>query len=322
MRDPRVVIGVDGGGTRTRVAVVTESFECLGIGESGSGNFHDVGADVVGEHVAEALARAWHAARREPIAPSAAFLGMASVATEAARGFIRAVAARTGLGPESRVGVDQDLRIALAGGLAGAPGIVLIAGTGSSCYGRTAEGRCWQAGGFGSFLDDGGSAFDLGRRAMIAAVRAYDGRGHPTRLLDDVMNTLRLDDLRELLPLVDADGMSRAAIAALAPLVTRAAENGDAVAAAIIDRGVDEIALAVETVARKLEEATPTVTPSGGLAHSGPAYRERLDRAIRARCPGSMIVDPILPPVLGAALLALESIGAAASPAAIDRLRG
>ncbi|MFG0315766.1 MAG: N-acetylglucosamine kinase [Planctomycetota bacterium JB042] len=304
-----VVLGVDGGGTRTRVAIAERSGRVLGVGESGPGNWHDVGVEAVAVHLERARDAAWAAAGAPPRPAVAAYLGMASVGDERDREAIRDAAARAALAPADAVGVGQDLRVALAGGLSLRPGVALIAGTGSSVYGRTADGREWQAGGFGSFLDDGGSAFDLGRRAMIAAVRARDGRGRETALSARLLAHVGGGTLRDLLRRLDAVRMARAEVAACAPLVTAAAAEGDAVAIEILEAAVEELALAVETVVARLGLAAPEVAATGGLAGSGPPYRDALDRAIVRRVADARVVDPELPPVVGAALLALERAG-------------
>lgn len=319
-----IVIGVDGGGSTTRVALVDTSGHLLGAGVAGPGNWHDVGVEVVARHLGQALRAAWEQAghRGHDERPAlAAYLGMASVGDEADRDAIREAAAMVALAPPRSVGVAQDLRIALAGGLSLRPGIALIAGTGSSVYGRTADGREWQAGGFGSFLDDGGSAFDLGRRGMVAAVRATDERGAATVLTERLLAHLGCATLRDLLRRVDRAKMARAEIAACASLVTTAALEGDAVAGEIIDAAADELALAVETVARKLSLDRPEVAATGGLANAGPTYRTPLDRAILRRVPGARVVDPELPSVLGAALLALEYAGVSIDDTAVANLR-
>ncbi len=177
--------------------------------------------------------------------------------------------------------------------------------------------------GWGHLLDDLGSGYYLGVQAMIAAVRAADGRAAPTALLPGVLDALKLEDIQDLMRRLYHDGLTRVEIAALAPWVIDAAARGDAVAQGIIERGVDELALMVETVARRLDflPGSVPVTVTGGLAYSGPMYKESLYAAIRQRIPTSHLVEPILPPVLGAALLALEAIEVHPSPELIAALR-
>jgi glucosamine kinase len=217
----RLVIGIDGGGTNTRAALAAETGEVLGIGLAGPSNYDDVGVAIARRNIGAAVRQAWQQAGRKRRPADAAFLGMAGVVSDDDRATIRQIAEQLRLAPPDRIGVDHDIRIALAGGLAGQPGIALIVGTGSSCYGRTADGRSWRAGGWGHLLDDFASGYYLGLQAMVAAVRAADGRSPQTRLLPLVMESLGLRDINELMRRLYYEGMSRAAIAALGPSLAR-----------------------------------------------------------------------------------------------------
>ncbi len=320
----RVVIGVDGGGTRLRAAVATEAGELLGCGEAGSGNYHDVGADQVRSNIYAALTRAWAASQLPPRRAEAIFLGLGSVVTSEDQAIVRRIVRDLSLAPDGFIGVDHDLRVALMGGLAGEAGVVLIAGTGSSCYGRDERGRSWQAGGWGPVLDDPGSSYWLGRQAMIAAVRDHDGRGQATKLRSRVMAALGLSDVRQILRRVELEGMKRAEIAALARMVTETAADGDSVARAIIERGAEELATMVATVAAKLDMASAMnhvpVTVTGGLTKAREVFMDPLVNAIRRRVQQAVVVEPKLPPVLGAVMLALELAAIPVSADVVDRL--
>jgi len=318
----RLVIGIDGGGTSTRAALVAETGEVLGIGLAGSSNYDDVGVKVAQRNIGEAVKGAWQQAGRKRRPADAAFLGMAGVVSEDDRNTIRTIAANLNLAPPDRIGVDHDIRVALAGGLAGREGIALIVGTGSSCYGRTEDGRAWRAGGWGHLLDDYGSGYYLGLQGMVAAVRAADGRGKPTALLPLVMNELGLKDINELMRRLYYENMTRKEIAALGPKVLELVAEGDEVAEAILQRGIDELVLMVETVAAKLgfEGRRFRLTWTGGIAQS-PIFQRYFRQAIQRRLPHCELVEPQLPPVLGAALLALEMIGVAVTPQLVATMK-
>jgi len=320
----RIVIGVDGGGTSLRVALATASGELLGIGLAGTGNYHDVGINQMRANLEKAASRAFALTESRPRSADAIFLGLGSVATEEDRSTIRRAVADLSLAPQDKIGVDHDLRVALSGCLAGQAGIVLIAGTGTACYGRNEEGHCWQAGGWGHLLDDPGSSYWLGLQAMIAAVRDYDGRGRATSLKNSVRESLDLESIRQILRRVDLEGMARNEIAALARLVTEAAADGDIVAQEIIDRGASELATMVATVAAKLAfsdvECQVPVSVTGGLTNAGPVFLDPLRKAIENRLPQAVLVEPKLPPVLGAVMLAIESLGLPVTTTVINNL--
>lgn len=320
----QTVIGIDGGGTRLRAAIATDDGILLGRGEAGTGNYHDVGANVVRDNIGLAVSQAWRAAEQPPRRADAVFLGLGSIVTPEDRSVIRGIVRELGVVSDERIGVDHDLRVALAGGLAGQPGIVLIAGTGSSCYGRNEQGQNWQAGGWGPILDDPGSSYWLGRQAMIAAIRDYDGRGSKTRLHQSVVEALGIDSVQEIMRRVELEGMARSEIAALAPLVTTAAAAGDEVARSLIEHGVDQLGIMVATVAERVsfiaKSPTIPVVITGGLTSAGSVFLSPLQRAIQRRAPATCIVDARMSPVLGGVLLALELIQAPISPQVVAQL--
>lgn len=302
-----VVCGVDGGGTSTRVLVATLDGAILGEGRSGSGNLHDVGEEVLTRHIDEAWRGAWAAAGATPRAAERAFCSMASVGTPSNRASVERIVATVGVAPAEGIRVDIDLVAALAGGLGGEPGIALIAGTGSSCFGRDASGRTLQVGGWGSLLDDVGGATWMGTQAMVAAVRAHDGRAEPTTLEGRVMEHFAITAMRELLPLVDADGSTRARRAELAQLVTEEAGAGDPTALAILEAGAEGLADCAAVVARELDfgEGGPRVVVTGGLAAGAEAYLEVCHRVLERRIEGVTCVRPVTSNARGAVLEAL-----------------
>jgi len=322
----QIVIGVDGGGTTTRVALATPQGEVLGIGTAGAGNYHDVGVEVVRDNIQQALSQAWDVAGEPRRQADAVFLGLGSVASEEDRNTIRQVAKDLSLTRSGKIGVDHDLRVALAGGLVGKPGIILIAGTGASCFGQVENGRSWRAGGWGPLLDDVGSSRWLGLQSMVAVVRASDGRGKSTLLSAEVLEALEIKEVDQILHRVDSVGLSRREMGKLAKLVTKAAAEGDAIAQEIITAGVEELALLIATVADKLDLpaslGSVPVAVTGGLTKAGGVFLNPLRTAVQHRAPACEVITPRLPPIMGAVLLALQSIGVAPSPEVVSNLVG
>ena len=303
------VIGIDGGGTSTRAALLGLDGTLLAVGQSGSSNIDDVGVQAAEQNIDRAVAAAEAQAgiARQPAA--AIFLGMAGVTSEADRDHIRQIARNLNLAPDAAIGVDHDCRAALAGGLSGRPGIVQIIGTGSSCYGRTTDGRNWMSGGRGHLVSDEGSGCWMGLQAIRAAVRAHDGRAPATPLLGGVLAALNINEIDDVLNRLYVVGISRAELAALAPMVVREAMAGDAAALGIVQKGADDVAELVDAVARKLEMGAPEVCIVGGLLNTGPIIFDSYQAAMLRRVPTADIKTAEQPPVMGAALLALELAG-------------
>jgi len=142
----RLYLGIDGGGTGTRAFVCDASGQRAGWGKSGASNPNHADAAEVRRNLAEATRQACGKLKQAPASVVSAFLGIAGLTENPERERMLRCAARSGLA-RARLGVDHDIRIALAGGLAGRLGIALVVGTGSSCYGRNASGKSWQGAG-------------------------------------------------------------------------------------------------------------------------------------------------------------------------------
>lgn len=318
----RYILGIDGGGTRTRAAIVNENGRFCGLGVAGPSNYDDVGAERAQANIAAAVAQAREKAGLAPRPFAAAFLGMAGVVSDADRRIIRQIARSLDLAPANCVGVHHDIHIALAGGLMGEPGIALIAGTGSSCYGRNADGQEWRAGGWGHLLADEGSGYWLGLNAMRCAVNAHDGRGPATALLETIVNTLALPHINDIMHRLYGRGMSRAEIAALAPQVIETAQNGDQVANNLLEQAARDLVHCVVTVARHLDMAEAcNLILIGGLMGVENGVVRPLTALLREQLPACQIRQPILPPVLGACLLGLTSLKQTISPSTAAALR-
>ena len=302
-----LLLGIDCGGSSTRAVVANASGQVVGVGISGASNPNVLSTEATAENIRQATASALKQADVSHENLVAVFVGMAGVVGETDLAHGRSILLAAGI-DSTRIltGLDHDIRIALAGGLTGREGLALIVGTGASCYGRRADGFSWQAGGWGSILDDGGSAFGLGQAAMRAAVRITDHRLPWSVLLEEVMSALKLDNPRQIVDLVYRQGMTKTQVAALAPMVIQAWQRGDALAAEVVSEGINELAWIVEAAAKKLQIAKPMICYTGGLVENSAEYRLAIVQRIESRIAGATVVAPILPPVLGAILLAYE----------------
>ena len=317
------VIGFDGGGTKTAAVILDSQGRIAGYGEGGPSTYGVVPIEVTRGSITTAAEMARRAGRLPEARFGAAFLGLGNVVSELDRNAVRSLAADLGIASPESIGVDHDCRIALAGGLSGRPGIVLIAGTGASCFGINEAGRTWRAGGWGPLIDDEGSSYWLGIQAMRAAALDYDGRGRPSLLARQIRDRLELQDMNELMNHLYAAGMSRTEIAALAPLVYEAAAQEDPVAVDLLRAGSEAMADCVLAVARKLEmeAAQVELTAVGGLTQAGQAFFKPLGEAVHRRLPGCRVLPAELPPALGAGILALSILHHPLDPIVLEQIR-
>src|SRR5262245_45625011 len=233
------VLGIDAGGTKTVCLLADDRGTILAAGRGPGANLHAAGELAVEKVLHEVMEEALG---DRDITPAAICLGIAGVDREDEARTVRAIMRR--IGHKSRVLVVNDALIALVAGAQDAPGIVIIAGTGSIAYGRNAAGEAARAGGWGHMIGDEGSGYWIGREALAAVMRAADGRGPTTLLGAEILAHFGVDDESRLPRIVYDREQPRMSVAVLGPIVERAAELGDAVATRILERAADELVLA------------------------------------------------------------------------------
>jgi len=237
------VLGIDGGGTRTRASIV-DGANVLAFVENGSIKRLRVGAVTAEENLRTILKEVFFKAGVKDV--KAASAGVASATMPGVKDWITGVFSEFGVRHSEVVG---DEVIALDGAFKGGPGILQIAGTGSNCIGRAPDGGRESAGGWSSRLGDEGSGYWIGLHAVRRALRAYDYE-EPTRILETVGGIWGTKSLEELVNL--GDSSPGPDFAALAPAVDKLAEDGDAVALEVLKQAADDLVDSVLLVRAKL----------------------------------------------------------------------
>ncbi len=311
-----LLVGVDGGASKTRATVISIEGRILATATVRSSSaYHREPEDAAGVVVAAVRDVLVQAQRSGPATALGA--GLAGADDPATRE--RLIRVLTDAGLAETIAVDHDAAAALAGGTALEPGIVIIAGTGSIAFGVDASSRRARAGGWGPLLDDEGSGYAVGRAALRAVMRAYDGRGDATVLSDAMIRRFALPSAAALKMAVR--GMSIDEIAAVATLVVDAAREGDTVAGAILTSAGESLAAMVAAVARALDwqrAEFPLVTV-GGMLEAGDLVRRPLTSALRALGSAGRLIPAQFPPEVGGALLAARAAGLDA-PALVRQL--
>ncbi len=299
------VVGIDAGGTHSRARVANERGDILGAGEAGPGNPHVGGTEAARREILTAIQRACDDAKIAKQNLASACLGAAGVSRPDERAEWTTWATQE-IAP--RIAICNDGEILIAAGSPENWGAALIAGTGSSAWGKARDGRIARAGGWGWLFGDEGSGFELARQALRAASQFADGRAEPTKLLNAILAFWNLREPQELIARVYRSGLKNADIAALAGVAVRAANEGDAVALRLIQETGDSLAMAIGAVARSLQierEQIPLAL-TGGLLLDAPIVRERLLDAARKRGLNFAPVTLVTDPVLGAVRIALD----------------
>src|SRR4051794_27328742 len=175
----KVLLGVDGGGTKTRAVITDSRHGVLGEAIAGPSNPLRVGFEIAFANIKEAAEKACAAAGVEIVDIVSAEIGLAGVRRPDIRKKMYETLADLGI---ESLEILTDADIALYGATEGRPGMVIIAGTGSICCGINSQNRRAFTGGWGPLAGDEGSGSWIARRALQAVAQASDGRGEATTL--------------------------------------------------------------------------------------------------------------------------------------------
>lgn len=293
-------LGVDGGGSKTLAVIVNEQGSEVGRGLAGSANYQASGLETAVKHIHTAVEQATQAAGCQ-LPLRTAWLGLAGIDRQADFDLLHPF-----LDPlAEKVHITNDAELLLAG-LEHALGVGLIAGTGSIALGRDATGRQARAGGWGHILGDEGSGYAIAQQALQAAVRASDGRGPQTILLERILHHWHLQKAEQIISQVYHE-LGKAKIANLSSIVLSSAYAGDPVASTIMQQAAQELALAVHAVCQVLEfpQQEIPLALGGGLLINEADFCAQVIQQIRHYQPIGHVVL-VEQPTLSAARAALH----------------
>jgi glucosamine kinase len=282
-----VVLGIDGGGTRTRASIVAGD-RVLAHAENGSIKRLRVGAGIAEQNLRSLLTelfRQWGGGRVQ-----AASVGVASASMPGVPEWITAVFRDFGIERSEVVG---DEVIALDAAFRGGAGILQIAGTGSNCIGRAPGGGRESAGGWSSRLGDEGSGYWIGLHSVRRALHAYD-REEPTKVLERVGEIWGTPSIEALVNL--GDSTPGPDFAALAPAIDELAEEGDPVALGVLQQAAADLVSFVLLVRAKLRrkhhiDGEVPVAWIGSVVGRSRIVREGFFSGLRAGAPDMPILE-------------------------------
>lgn len=300
----RYALGVDGGGSKCDAVLVDDTGAVVGWGRGGPAHTWYDPPEVIATSYADAVGQALGKVRGAEI-----WLAGCG-AYDRAQQIIKAVGDIAALVPAGEV----------EAALASAQedwGMVLLSGTGSFADLSTPDGRRLHAGGMGPLLGDYGSGYAIGLRGLRAAFASRWTRSRRTSLAEAIPRALGVESLSEVFELAyQTKTLGRRQTAALAKVVDREAESGDAVATRCLELAANELADLATDLVRELdmEEAGFPVVASGGVAQHSRLWWAEICSRIAAVAPDSRPVIPAVLPVVGAALLALRAMGVQWTP--------
>jgi glucosamine kinase len=317
-RKNMLILGLDGGATKTNCIIINEEYEILGISSSGPCNYHAVGIDIAKKNIEEAIRNSLKNIGKNKI--DIAGLGIGGLNTEKDYEIILGIIKSIGLIEKYKI--VNDVNVAYYACTKGNPGIITIAGTGSIVYGRNSLGEECYSGGWGWLIGDEGSAFYIARKALQEATKAFDGRGEKTILVDLIINELKLKNFNEIIDYVYSKVESHR-IAKLAPIVTKAAIKGDKIAKNILNNAAEELILAAKTVYKKLKmekENKVIIGGVGGVFNSNIIWEKYKSSMEKLK---NVYIHPLLKgyqPAIGGIILALKEFIGEYNEKSIDKL--
>jgi N-acetylglucosamine kinase-like BadF-type ATPase len=317
-----VVIAIDGGNSKTDVLLVDGTGAILGQSRGIGASPQTVGVrqslDVFEQLVIEAAGQAGTSLSPPFATHTAAYLAGADLPKEE-EALERALTER---GWSQSIVVGNDTFALLRAGTSDGVGVAVVCGAGINCVGVAADGRVHRFPALGRISGDWGGGYALGEEALWWAVRCADGRGPQTSLLPAVVEHFGARDISEIVERLHFGGLPLSVLHQLSPLLFRVADTGDEIAARIVEQLIDEVATMVTVTIQKLAMTgeAPTVVLGGGvLTGVSRTVIDEISRRCTAVAPRAEVRVVDIAPVVGAALMGLDAIGA--DEAAKTRLR-
>ncbi len=280
------VIGMDGGGTATVVMVSGLHGDLMARFRLGplniNGQSRKAAEDTLAQLRAELENSGHHMSDCKGIC-----IGAAGISNRDTAAFLTRSFKEQGL--EGVIRLVGDHETALAGALEEPAGVILIAGTGSICYGINESGVKFRAGGYGHIIDDAGSAYAIGRDILKAVVRAADGRKEQTVLRGKVFQILQADSVGDLITWLYQPERSKKEIAALAPLLEYGVREKDQASLEIFNHCGEELTELAGAVLAHFKAPVSLVVSGSVLMKNNEIYRLFCEKT-KKRFPGLEIM--------------------------------
>ncbi len=299
----KYVIGIDGGGTKTEVALADLKGKILNLIKTGSTSPRNLGIEKTAENLAEAINKIKGSKKVDLI-----FIGLPAVEEEYKnkKEEIKREILKRLKDFDGKIIIDSDQMIAFRSGTDKKDGIVLIAGTGCVCRGWRGDTDA-KASGWG-WLADEGSGFWTGQKGFQAVLREIDGRGQKTLITKIIFNELKLKNKNDLLNKIYLNFSIRQ-LSLISKLVDKAANKGDKMAKLIMEAAGRELALSAIVVIKKLnfqKKEFPLVLV-GGMFDSKITFRTFI-KEVKKMAKKAKSIKSKKSPVVGAIKLALEKL--------------
>ncbi|WP_334071451.1 MULTISPECIES: N-acetylglucosamine kinase [Paenibacillus] len=299
------VAGLDGGGTKTAVVIMDERGAAVHSFVSGAINFNGQQESTVRNSLHEIMRGISDVCRGLAFCKHLC-IGAAGISHPETARRLESIVREAGY--TGGLTLTGDHVTALCGALESPVGMIVIAGTGSICYGQNANGQTHRTGGFGYLIDDEGSGYSIGRDLLRAVVRAEDGRIALTAITAMVYEQLQMSSVRQIIGFVYDKNTNKKDIAALAPILSRACAMGDEQALAIVRQSAGALVELVAPVAERLGLQTGELALAGSVLRCNKEVREAFGGMLRQRYPELVCTLPKQDAARGAAMIAFREL--------------
>jgi N-acetylglucosamine kinase-like BadF-type ATPase len=308
-----VVVAIDGGGSKTDVWALDLDGGVVATARGAGSNPQLLGLAPAVAIIDGLLRTITDTLRGRPVLQVCIYLSGLDLPAEidAFRAAVAPLPWATGVTGRRAV-VDNDLFPLLRVGTPARDAVAVVCGTGINCIGIRADGEQARFAALGTISGDWGGGWFLGEQALWHAVRAVDGRGPATQLTARVPEALGYSSVQQVTEALHFGRLEPASLSLLSPVLFEAAQAGDQVAGTVVDRQAEEIVLMVAATLRRLQlsdVAVPVVLGGGVLAAGDPRLLGGISAGLAASAPLAQIRLVRSAPIVGAAMLALESVG-------------
>jgi N-acetylglucosamine kinase-like BadF-type ATPase len=304
-----LVLGVDGGGTKSVGLVADPTGHILTRRESGASNVNVVGLDGAARNLAKVITDCCDDVRCPPDEIASVVVALAGAGDDASKQRIKDAVnnlfVKEGRKPLSII-IETDARAALEGAFDGSPGVVIIAGTGSVVIGKNSRGELLTVGGWGRILGDEGSGYFVGREAVRAVALQMDRRGEATKLKNKFAETYKWGTRADIIRAVYQEKFE---LSRLAPIVFEAATENDAVSQKLLQNAAIQLAEQARVIVMQMGILRKVgLVMIGGLIDHENVYSNTLHMKLLKLLPQVDVRQPIHSPAHGAVLIAIEQL--------------
>ena len=303
MKEKRLYVGIDGGGTYTKAVVVSSDGELIFRTEGKTVNYYAIPFDVACKNLEEVFDCISDNVDASDI--SRVFIGCSALDGRADEDTTKRL---MGIYSHIAADMDSDLYVALYGHTFGAPGAMIVSGTGSMGVSIDKNGEMHTCGGWGYAFGDEGSAYSIAAEGLRHASKMADGREERTALYEKMLEFYGITEPYSLIDKIYSPALNRKEVAKFAVAVAECAERGDAVAAEILTNAANELALLAKTLINKTEGCNDLAI-YGGVFQNNEFIRERFFERLALEHSEVNISFPRALPEFGAVAAAMKADG-------------